>query len=114
MKDRGELLENYVFSQLYLRHSSQSKINFWCAKQKPEYDFILKNENSAIVNEDKWNLGDKTHLKAFLMLYLDSLTLVIGMNHEFFLAMTVNVQGILFEDDDKKNFMAREDLLHQC
>jgi len=51
--DQGELVENFVFSQL--KQGSISKLNFWRTKSKAEVDFVLQRQGEIIPIEVKYS-----------------------------------------------------------
>ncbi len=51
--DIGELVENFVFSNLKRRHIS--KINFWRTKSKAEVDFVIQEQGEFIPIEVKYS-----------------------------------------------------------
>ncbi|MEA2097356.1 MAG: ATP-binding protein [Candidatus Cloacimonadota bacterium] len=81
--DRGELLENFVFSQLQKKAGPLTKINFWRTKAKQEIDFILQQETKLYALEVKWNTGSTQNLKKFKQTYLESETYLVSMLQEF-------------------------------
>lgn len=81
--DRGELLENFVFSQLLKKAGSLTKINYWRTKNKQEIDFILQKENMLFALEVKWNDGSMQNLKKFKQIYPDTSIYVVSMLQEY-------------------------------
>lgn len=77
--DRGELLENFVFSQLLKKAGPLTKINCWRTKNKQEIDFILQQENKFFAFEVKWNDGSFQNLKKFKQIYPDTLIYIVSM-----------------------------------
>lgn len=51
--DKGELVENFVFSQL--QRKKLGKINFWRTKSKAEVDFVLQTRGEVIPVEAKYS-----------------------------------------------------------
>ncbi len=81
--DRGELLENFVFSQLLKKADPLTKINYWRTKNKQEIDFILQKENKLFALEVKWNDGSKQNLKKFKQVYPEADIYLVSMLREF-------------------------------
>ena len=81
--DRGELLENFVFSQLQKKADPLTKINFWRTKAKQEIDFILQQETKLFALEVKWNTSSTNHLKKFKQTYPESETFLVSMLQDF-------------------------------
>ena len=81
--DRGELLENFVFSQLQKKADPLTQINFWRTKTKQEIDFILRKENKLFALEVKWNTGSMQNLKKFKQNYPETETFLISMMQDF-------------------------------
>ncbi len=88
--DRGELLENFVFSQLLKKAGPLTKINYWRTKNKQEIDFILQKENMLFALEVKWNDGSKQNLKKFKQIYPDTSIYIVSLLQEY-----SNEKGIL-------------------
>ena len=81
--DQGELLENFVFSQLHKKADALTKINFWRTKSRQEIDFILQNETKIYALEVKWNMGSTKNLKKFKQIYPESEIFLLSMMQEF-------------------------------
>ena len=81
--DRGELLENFVFSQLQKKADPTTKINFWRTKAKQEIDFILQKETKLFALEVKWNTGSTQNLKKFKQTYPETDIYIVSMLQEF-------------------------------
>ncbi|MDP8203256.1 MAG: ATP-binding protein [Candidatus Tenebribacter mawsonii] len=81
--DRGELMENFVFSQLIKKADSLTKINFWRTKNKQEIDFILQKENELIALEVNWNDGSVQSLKKFKQIYPEAEPFLVSMLQDF-------------------------------
>ncbi len=81
--DRGELLENFVFSQLQKKADPLTKINFWRTKAKQEIDFILQKENKLFALEVKWNNGATQNLKKFQQTYPEAKIYLMSMLQEY-------------------------------
>ncbi|MEO0129928.1 MAG: ATP-binding protein [candidate division WOR-3 bacterium] len=58
-QDRGELLENAVYSGLLKKSLPQDNIYFWRTQNQAEVDFILKRDNKIYPIEVSWS-GKKT------------------------------------------------------
>ena len=81
--DRGELLENYVFTQLKKKANIFTKINFWRTKAKREIDFIIRNEDKLYAIEVKWHMDSLRNLKKFQELYPNSKLFLFSMLKDF-------------------------------
>jgi predicted AAA+ superfamily ATPase len=81
--DRGELLENFIFTQLLIKSDPLTKINYWRTKSKQEIDFILQKENQLFALEVKWSDGSFQNLRKFVQIYPDSSTFMISMLRNF-------------------------------
>ena len=81
--DRGEILENYVFSQILKKSDPLTKINFWRTKNKQEIDFILQKENRLFALEVKWNDGSFQNLRKFKQIYPEADIYLVSMLREF-------------------------------
>lgn len=71
-KDKGELLENFVFNELKKKLNKTDKLNFWRSKSGAEVDFVTRQGTSLSAFEVKAkneNLKTEPSLKAFLMQY---------------------------------------------
>ena len=53
--DRGELVENFVFS--CLKRQKNAKLNFWRTKSKAEVDFVLQKQGEIIPVEAKYSFA---------------------------------------------------------
>ena len=81
--DRGELLENFVFSQLLKKADPLTKINYWRTKNKQEIDFILQRENELFALEVKWNNGATQNLRKFQQTYPETEIFLVSMLQEY-------------------------------
>jgi len=81
--DRGELFENFVFTQLLKKANPLTKINFWRTKAKREIDFIWRQENNLIALEVKWNSGSINNLKKFKEIYPAADIFLVSMLRKF-------------------------------
>jgi predicted AAA+ superfamily ATPase len=52
--DRGQLLENWVFSEIHKVLPLQSSLKFWRSKAKAEVDFVIEHANSVYALEVKF------------------------------------------------------------
>lgn len=71
-KDRGELLENFVYSELAKKIKATDKINFWRNKSGLEVDFVIRKGTRTIPFEVKTKIGElkiEPGLKTFSELY---------------------------------------------
>ncbi|MCF7793844.1 MAG: ATP-binding protein [Candidatus Cloacimonetes bacterium] len=80
--DRGEILENYIFSQLIKRTDINTKLNYWRTKNKQEIDFIWQKENQLFALESKWNQIAGKNLKKFVSSYKQAETFTISFSQE--------------------------------
>ncbi len=80
--DRGELLENFVFTQLIKKSDALTNINYWRTKSRQEIDFILKNEKLNAI-EVKWSKVTTYNLKRFKKIYPDAEIFTISMLQDF-------------------------------
>ncbi|MFO7896053.1 MAG: ATP-binding protein [Candidatus Cloacimonadales bacterium] len=81
--DRGELLENCIFSQLQKKAEPLSKINYWRTKNHQEVDFILREDNRLIALEVKWNKGTQKNIRKFDKVYSNSEIFMVSINLDF-------------------------------
>jgi len=81
--DRGELLENFVFSQLLKQSDPLTKINYWRTKNKQEIDFILQKENKLFALEVKWNNGATQNLRKFQQTYPETEIFLVSVLQDF-------------------------------
>jgi predicted AAA+ superfamily ATPase len=78
--DRGEIFENYVFNQLYLRRSILTEIKFWKTRNGQEVDFVVNDEGRLTAYEVKYGTEPKNFL-AFLNGYPEAQCLTIRFNY---------------------------------
>jgi len=81
--DRGQLFENWVFTEIYKVLPIQSSLRFWRSKTKAEVDFILEHAGAlhalevkfssfktATVSRSSWSFMEAYHPKTFAVLNL--------------------------------------------
>ncbi len=81
--DRGELLENYILTQLIKKSDILTKIHYWRTKSKQEIDFILQKESKLYAIEVKWSKVTTYSLKRFQKIYQDAEIFTISMIQNF-------------------------------
>lgn len=81
--DRGEMLENHIFSQLLKKSGNNAGINYWRTKQKQEIDFILEKESALTAIEVKWNREERTNLRIFKSKYPEARAFLTSFAGEF-------------------------------
>ena len=81
--DRGELLENYILTQLIKKSDILTKIHYWRTKSKQEIDFIIQKENKLHAIEVKWSRGPTYNLKRFKKTYPKADIYTISMIQDF-------------------------------
>ncbi len=81
--DRGELLENYVFTQLIKKSDVMTKINYWRTKSRQEIDFILQKESKLYAIEVKWSKVTTYSLRRFKKIYPEADIYTISMMQDF-------------------------------
>lgn len=67
--DRGQLLENAVFSSLNKRKSVIQNLYFWRTQDKKEVDFVFEEADRILPIEVKYSKVRATHLKYFMNFY---------------------------------------------
>ena len=87
--DRGELLENCIFTQLQKKSKPLRKINYWRTKNHQEVDFIVQEENKLFALEVKWNKGSWANIKKFGQVYSNSEIFIVSNNLDFDIANNV-------------------------
>lgn len=81
--DRGEILENYIFSQLIKKMDVNTMLNFWRTKNKQEVDFIWQKGNKLFALEAKWSQVANKNLKKFVATYQQAQSYTISFSQEF-------------------------------
>ena len=79
--DRGALIENYVFKQLYSNLEILDRLNFWRNKNKNEVDFIL-NGNPVEVKFQNFNSPTVPRgLNQFIKQYQPDKTIIVTKDY---------------------------------
>jgi len=81
--DRGELLENFIFTQLIKKSNAMTKINYWRTKSRQEIDFILQKESKLYAIEVKWSKVTTYSLRRFKKIYPEADIYTISMMQDF-------------------------------
>lgn len=90
--DRGELLENYVFSEF---RKSGLEIKFWRTASKAEIDFVIFLNKNLIPVEVKLTPEIKKSLLSFLKTYCPDKAIIIGLHLEKIVSQKINRTNLL-------------------
>jgi uncharacterized protein len=95
--DRGQLLENWVFSEIHKVLTLQSSLKFWRSKAKAEVDFVIEHVNNVYALEVKFSSITRPKLSrsawSFVSAYKPEKFAVLNMS----LAQTVQIRDIIVE-----------------
>ncbi len=67
--DKGAVLENFVFNEIYKEIGIGEEIHFWRTKNGKEVDFIIKKGSQLVPLEVKSRKPNVNHLKKFMTIY---------------------------------------------